>query len=264
MKLTEIANRFVQSMLTAIILLSLLVSHQPALAQEPEELILSLRRNFGYSSGTGRIQGNFTASASGPENLSQVVFLIDGQEMGVVTQSPFEIKFDTDNFDLGVHTLSAIGYTADGQELQSTGQRREFVPAEEGWQTAGKIAIPIFGVVFLIMLLSFVLPMVLGRGKRSSVPLGAPRSYGMLGGAICPKCGRPFGMHIWGFNLVAGKFDRCPHCGRWSLVNRASTSALHAAEAAELEGTGTEPSAPAVSSEEEIRKELDDSRYQDL
>ena len=264
MKYPELAIKYSNIYLAATILLSLLLNHGPVLAQEQEGLSLNLQRNFGYSSGTGRIQGNFTASASGPDNLTSVVFLIDGQEMGTATQAPFKLTFDTDSYPLGVHTLSAKGFTADGQEVQSLEQRREFVPAEEGWKTAGKVAIPIVSVVFLMMLLSFVLPMVMGRGKRSNLPLGASRNYGMLGGAICPKCGRPFGMHIWGLNLVAGKLDRCPHCGKWSLVNRTSMDALHAAEHAEMEGTQPKSLAPTTASEEEIRKELDDSRYQDL
>jgi hypothetical protein len=237
--------------------------YDTAWAQEQEALTLSLRRDFGYSSGTGKIQGTFTLKVEGPESLARVVFLIDGQEMGEVTRAPFELKFQTGAYPLGVHTLSATGTTTDGQELQSNEQRREFVPAEEGWQAAGRIAVPIISVVFLVMLFSFVLPLVLGRGKRSQLPLGAPRSYGVLGGAICPKCGRPFAMHIWGFNLVGGKYDRCPHCGRWSLVHHTSPDALRAAEAAELQ-QAQPPPGPSASAEEAIRKDLDDSRYQDL
>jgi hypothetical protein len=184
--------------------------------------------------------------------------------MGTDNEAPFEIRFDTDNYPLGTHTLSATGTTSDGQELYSKEQRREFVPAEEGWKTAGKIAIPIFGVVFGVMLLSFVLPLLTGRGRRSNLPLGSPRNYGMLGGAICPKCGRPFGMHVWGLNLLTGKLERCPYCGNWSMVHRASQDALRAAEKAELEASPSIPTIPTTSTEEEIRKELDDSRYQDL
>jgi hypothetical protein len=233
-----------------------------ALAQEGEPLSLSLRRDFGYSSGTGQIQGSFTARVTGPEDLARVIFLIDGDEMGEVTQPPFDLKFQTGNFPLGTHTLVAVGYTAGGEELRSNEQRREFVPAEEGWKTAGRIAIPIFAIVFLLMLFSVVFPMVTGRGKKSSVPLGEPRSYGMIGGTICPKCGRPFGMHIWGFNLIGGKLDRCPHCGRWSMVRHVSAHDLKQAEAAEL--LQAETPAQPTSSEQDLRKELDESRYQDF
>jgi D-arabinose 1-dehydrogenase-like Zn-dependent alcohol dehydrogenase len=34
--------------------------------------------------------------------------------------------------------------------------------------------------------------------------LGAERDYGFRGGAICPKCHRPFAMHLWGLSLELG------------------------------------------------------------
>ena len=236
----------------------------PVLAQSENELVLTLSRDFGYSSGTGRIQGTFTIKVGGPEDLQRVVFLIDGQIMGEVTQVPFSIQFHTGNYSLGVHTLSAIGYTSGGRELHSNESRREFVGADEGGQAALRIALPIVGVTFGIILLSTLLPIILGRGKGTRIPLGAPRSYGLLGGTICPKCQRSFGVHIWGLNLLAGKLDRCPHCGRWSLVKRVSPEALKAAEAAELEMTREGEGAPGISPEEALRKDLDDSRYLDL
>jgi DNA-directed RNA polymerase subunit RPC12/RpoP len=233
-------------------------------AQGEAELILSVNRDVGYSSGTGRIQGAFTMRVSGPDNLQRVVFLIDGQSIGEDTQAPFSIQFHTGDFSLGVHTMSAVGTTSDGHELRSNETRREFVSAEEGWQTGMKIAFPIIGIAFGAMLLSFLLPAVLGRGKRRVVPAGAPRSYGMLGGTICSKCGRPFGIHVWGLNMVVGKLDRCPYCGKWSVVRRVPMEALKAAEAAELDMAEGSDSALAYSSEDALRKELDESRFLDL
>ncbi|MFN2299353.1 MAG: hypothetical protein ACK2UB_10925, partial [Anaerolineales bacterium] len=90
---------------------------------------------------------------------------------------------------------------------------------------------------------------------------GARRSY-TFGGGICPKCKRPFGLHFWAPNMLVGKFDRCPFCGRWGIVRRASNSDLRAAEEAERETSKEEP--PAVSSEEKLRKDLEDSKYQNL
>ena len=173
-----------------------------------------------------------------PENLQRVVFLIDGQQIGEDAEAPFSIQFHTGNYALGVHMLSAAGYTSDGRELHSNEARREFVRADEGGKAALRIAGPIVGVTFGIILLSTLLPILMGRRIGSGIPLGAPRSYGMLGGTICPKCKRSFGIHIWGLNMLAGKLDRCPHCGRWSLVRRVSPEELKAAEAVELEMAG--------------------------
>jgi hypothetical protein len=236
-----------------------------ARAQGEDELTLRLRRDFGYSSGTGKIQGSFTMRAEGPANLQRVVFYIDDQVIGEATEPPFQVKFNTGDYPLGVHALRAIGTTESGREIGSPQQLREFVAAEEGWKAAGRIAIPILGITFGAILLAVLLPMLSGRGKKSSLAPGTPRNYGAFGGAICPRCNRPFARHIWGLNLMVGKLDRCPHCGKWSLARRTPVEILRAAEAAELErAEGSGEIESPLSDEEHLRKELEDSRYQDL
>ena len=243
--------------------LALILPLSVARAQDENPLKLSLSRDFGYSSGTGRIQGAFSMRAKGPENLARVVFLIDGNSIGEATSPPFRIQFNTDSYPLGVHTLSATGYTTDGQELPSNQFTLQFVEASEGWQTVGKIVLPILGVLVLVTLISFLISQVFMRGKRSSLAPGAPRSYGILGGTICPKCRRPFGMHIWGLNMVVGKLDRCPYCGKWSLVHYVSLQALREAEAAELKMVEESLPAPETSQIEKQHKDLENSRYID-
>lgn len=76
-----------------------------------QELQLRLKRNFGYSSGTGSIQGSFTLTASAPMELSRVVFYIDGQVMAEIAQPPYQVRFNTGEYSLGEHLLEAIGTT---------------------------------------------------------------------------------------------------------------------------------------------------------
>jgi hypothetical protein len=64
--------------------------------------------------------------------------------------------------------------------------------------------------------------------------------------------------------MVIGKFDRCPYCGKWSLVRRASQAQLQEAEAAELREAGEGITLPEASPEEKLRKDMENSRYQDL
>lgn len=244
----------------AAFIITMLVFALPAQAQDEPTLSLRLSRDFGYSSGTGRVQGAFSMIASGPENLEQVQFKIDEQVIGEVSQPPFRLRFSTGDYPMGVHTLVATGVTSDGSILESDPVRVEFVSADEGWQTAGKIVIPIVGIVVGITLATFLLPLLFRRGKRAQLPAGARRSYGMLGGGICPKCNRPFALHVFGLNLVVGKLDRCPYCGQWSLMRRASLQELHAAEAAELEAMPGDPDLTG-SLEEDYRRQVDDSRY---
>jgi len=235
----------------------------PVFQTEPQ-IELSLSRDFGYSSGTGRIQGTFSLRVSGPETLTRVIFLIDGKQIGEDTQAPYRLQFNTDAYELGVHTMQAVGYTLNGVELRSKEQRREFVSSEEGWQAAGKIAIPILIFAGGAVLLTTLLPLILGRGKKGSLPLGAPRNYGTAGGTICPKCSRPFGMHLFGLNLLVGKLDRCPHCGRWNIVRRVSPQELRAAELRELENQSGPTATTGMSEADRLRKDLEDSRYQDI
>jgi hypothetical protein len=246
-------------------LLLTILSPFTASAQESAQLTLKLSRNFGYSGFGADIQGTFTLRASGPQDLRRVTFLIDGSTLGEASQPPFQVQFNTGNYSLGVHTLSAVGYTASGQELQSNVIQANFVTPGEGWSAALKIIIPLFVVILGAAFLSAVIPWLTGRGKTSQVPPGAPRHYGVLGGAVCPKCGRSFSRHWWGLNMLAGKLDRCPHCGKWSVVRRATPAELSAAEAAELAAAKAEQGeAPGLSEQERLRRELEDSRYQDL
>ena len=236
----------------------------PVLAQSEGELVLRLSRDFGYSSGTGKIQGTFSMKVSGSDDLVRVDFYIDGEVIGEANEAPFRLRFKTGSYSLGVHTLSAVGTTSDGREFRTNEHRREFVSAEDSWRGGLGIALPILGLVAGVTVLSFVIPFLMGRGKKSSLPLGAPRSYGALGGTICPKCGRPFARHFWGLNIVVGKLDRCPHCGKWSIVRRASPAELEAAEAVELEMTGEGEQVTGLSEEEKLRRDLERSRYEDL
>ncbi|MCI0519578.1 MAG: Ig-like domain-containing protein [Chloroflexi bacterium] len=242
-----------------IALCLLLASAGAARAQQAGELELNLARDFGYSSGTGRVQGTFSMKASGPEDLARVIFLVDGEAIGEANAAPFQLQFHTGSFALGKHTLSARGITQDGRELASNEIHLEFVSAEEGPKAAARFALPILGVALGVMLLSFLLPTLLGRGKLVRLEAGAPRNYGFLGGGICSKCGRPFALHIWSMNFGIAKLERCPYCGRWGLIRRASMAELRAAEEAEVSGTPGERAEAAA--EEKQRKELDDSRF---
>ena len=257
-------TNFIHLFRLLLVVMCMLVFVSPVLAQETNPLTLRLNRDFGYSSGTGQIQGTFSMRVSGPDNLSRVEFQIDGNTIGEATAAPFNLRFETGQFELGIHTMSAIGYTSDGRELRSNEITAEFVPASAATETLAKFLIPLAVVIGGIILVSTLVPFLLGRGKTSNVPLGAPRNYGTFGGAICPKCGRPFSRHIWGINLMVGKLDRCPHCGKWSIVRAQPLSVLRQAEEAELANADHEGQLQETSEEERLRKELDNSRYQDL
>jgi hypothetical protein len=247
-----------------ILTLLLLLSIIPVVFAQAEGLTLKLSKDFGYA-WAGDIQGTFSMKASGPDNLARVEFLIDGLVVGEDKESPFRFQFSTSNYVLGPHTLSALGYTSEDKVLPSNEIQTNFVSPESGWRATGSLVLPILGITFGIILLSFLVPWFLSRNKpKGTIPLGAPRSYGVVGGAICSKCGRPFSRHLLAPNLMFGKLERCPHCGKFGIVPRATPAQLAAAEAAELEMTTESEQVPVLNEEERLQRDLDDSRYEEL
>ncbi len=240
----------------AITCLALFLGTTAALAQS-SELQLSLSRNFGFSMGK-QIQGSFTIAAYGPTDLTSVTYLIDGKEMATVTQAPFRYSFSTDSYPLGNHQFSATAKTSSGQTLQSNVIDVEMVTASEGWQAGGRIALPLLGIVFLVILLSFGMQFVT-MGKRRRYEPGAERNYGVSGGAICPRCGRPYARSFWSLHMMGSKLERCPYCGKWAFVRAASPEALRAAEQAELQGS--QPTAVhEKTAEERLLEQIEESR----
>jgi hypothetical protein len=252
--------------LFSILLIISLASVFPVLAQSEDELVLTLNRDFGYAGFNGTdIQGTFSLKATGPEDLVKVIFYIDDKVIGEDGEAPFKIQFNTDSYGVGAHTLSATGMTSAGKEIKSNVYEKNFVSADESWKTAMGVVGPILILVLGISLISIIGPVVMGRNKKGSIPLGAPRSYGLGGGTICPRCGRPFAINFFALKLVVGKLVRCPHCGKLGVMPRRSPAELKKAEEAELAmAAEDEPQVKGISEEEKLQKELDDSRYQGM
>jgi hypothetical protein len=234
---------------------ALLAATDPAAAQEPEPLPLSIGRDFGFASG-GRIQGTFSLRVSGPDDLVRVEFLIDGQVVNLDEEPPFRYQFNTGSHALGTHTLAAVGTTADGRRLSSRIHTVEVVSAEEGVRVAGSIVLPLLVVIGGFTLLGVLLPALLDRGG------GRAGSYGLAGVAVCRRCRLPFGRRLLAPNLLAGKLARCPHCGRWQIARRASRASLESAQArlAAQAGLGV------MQVEDEagrLRRRIEDSRFED-
>jgi len=250
-------KNFLGAILITILVSLVIIS---AASAQGEELTLGLSKDFGSDGFNGDIQGTFTVKASGPANLERVQFFLDDTLLGEDPESPFAIQFMTDNYTTGAHVFSAVGYTTDGKQIISTTIRAVFVSKEEGSAAALKMVVPILAVVFGAIAISAITSMVNVR-KGKKLPAGAARSYS-YGGGICPNCKRPFGFQLLGIHIFGRKLTPCPHCGKWSVVKRATMSELHAAELAELDTEKVQIS--DTSEEEKLRKELDDSKYQNL
>jgi hypothetical protein len=227
---------------------------------QDEGLSCKVDRDWGYGGFNGDIQGTFTIKCTGPETLDRVDFYIDDKKIGEVGSAPFSFQFVTDNYPVGLHILSAVGTTSEGRQLHSQDLKANFISAAAGIKSILTIIIPILVLVFGGIIIAAVIPLLTGR-KRKYLPAGTPRSYPM-GGGICPKCGRPFAYQLFGLKLLVGRYERCPYCGKWSLVRHSSIGDLRAAERAELDAK--KPQIPEASEEDILKKELDDSKYQSL
>lgn len=261
-------KKILSSILTALLLFVLLAS--PVLAQSVEYR-LDLRRNFGYGAGSD-VRGDFTnriyAESGSAENIARVTYRIDGEVMAEVTQPPFEFRYNTDSYPSGWHTIDALVATKDGREVTTPQVRVNFLSTTEQNASMQRIFIPLFTGILIAFGIGMALQLLVLRRSPKLLEPGAPRSYGIKGGTICPRCGRPYAIHFWSLNLLLWKLDRCDYCGKVALVTRQPPEILAAAEQAELAAArSSEHSLPGAengqSDADKLRKMLDDSRYQD-
>ncbi len=231
------------------------------------EFRLNVRRDFGYGSGSD-VRGNFSLTIYGAqETIRAVTYLMDGQEIGQVSEAPFRFRFVTGDYPDGWHELSAIVETIDNRQVTTPVVRMNFISAAQQSDAMKRI----FGVVVALLVVmggaGIGTQFLAMRGGKKSSP-GTPRSYGFLGGIICPRCNRPFSIHFWSVSLIGGRFDRCDNCGKWAFVRRYHPDALAAAEYAEQKAIQAEentlPGALEESEEEKLHRLLDESRYRKL
>lgn len=235
---------------------ALLLSSWTGLRDPVTSLELDLRRDFGY--GMGRdIQGRFTLSATGPDDLEQVTFLMDDEVLSVDDEEPFRYSFSTGDFPLGVHTLTAEGLQQGGATIRSREVTVNFVSAEQGWQTVRRVLVPLVLLIVVFTVLGAGLTMLTGR-KKNAFELGV---YGHAGGAVCPRCRMPYPRHVFAMNLLVGKFERCPHCGKWAVVPAASRRELDSAED-RYRDDQTDGRIATDEDQDELRRLIDESRFE--
>jgi hypothetical protein len=218
-------------------------------------LELGLSRDWGYGGPNGRIQGLFSMRAEGPEDLVEVRFRLDEAVVSLDTEAPFRFQFQTDNYPPGVHTLSASGTLASGEVIESREIVQTFLSTEEAGADTRALILPLLAVGAVIVLLGVGAPLLLSRGK-----VHKPGVYGMAGGAVCKRCGMPFSRSILAPNMIVGKLERCPHCGKWAIVGRAAAADLAAAED-RLAGEGHMEGGEAETEAEKRERLLNESRF---
>ena len=239
------------------ILMGLLPSTAQALQDDPA-LTLRLHRDFGYGGLDQSIQGRFSLYVNDLD-WRRVDFYIDEQWMGSALSPPYRLQFETDDYPSGRHTLYATGITSKGTSLRSNQITTNFLTTEEARRATLGLVVPILVVSFGLTGVAALVPLLLSRGSRRR-PIG---EYGLAGGAVCPRCSFSYSRHMLAPNLLLGKLERCPHCGKWAIVPRATGDALHAAEA-RLRTDRQDGIMPnEESAEERLRHQLEESRFED-
>ena len=134
-----------------------------------------------------------------------------------------------------------------------------FIQQEEGRDRTLYVVLIIVGFSLAGRLIS---SWIANRSRQQS---GRPPIHGPLGGTICPNCKKPYALHLWSIKLLFSRIDRCPHCGAWKVVKRYPPNVLEASsEAMRAIQKGEATSSSSLSPEEQLRKKLDDSRFDDL
>ena len=239
-----------QVLIGLLLVLALVFVFSEVRAQTESGWVLRLTRNFGYGSGSD-IQGTMTLSLDGDLTpVVRVVYYIDDNAMDVVTQSPFKLSFSTNDYEPGVHKIRAVISTADGKLASAGPIVYNFLSAAESGKKTTNILVAVIGISLGSMAVSWLIS---SRQKGSTTTTG-----GMHGIAVCNRCGKSFSRSFFGMNLVVGKFERCPHCGKWQLTRRASPLEIEWAN----EDARSEQAEVAV--EKPKKDDLDESKFIDM
>lgn len=246
---------------------ALLLLVSPQVQAQEIEFRLDVNRDFGYGNGSD-VRGNFSLTIYGAqESIRTVKYLMDGEEIGQVSQAPFRFRFSTSDYPDGWHELSAVVETTDNRSAATPVVRLNFISSAQ--QSAAMKRIFSLTLVLIVIGggIGVATQFITLRGGGHTTP-GVPKRYGLLGGTICPRCNRPYSIHIWSISLIGGRLDRCEHCGKWAFIQRRRPDLLAAAEKAGLQAAQAEentlPGAAEESDEEKLHRLLDESRYSKL
>ncbi len=231
------------------------LSFSAVMAQE-SPFTLRMVRDWGYGNGTD-INGRMSLSVKGDQaQIQQVTFFIDGEVMASVTSAPFKLQFDTNNFESGMHRLTAEVKTIAGETYTTNGLVSNFVEKGAANQSTLKILLLVGGIVAVSMGIQFL--MQKNANKNPKYDENGRIQYGVWGAAVCPSCGQPFNRSFLGINLVGVRLERCPHCGKLVAARRASPLEIERAN------QKTQPEEPQKFVEKLEKDDLDESRFVDL
>jgi len=240
-----------------LLLLSLAfaLSYSAVLAQD-SPYTLRIVRDWGYGNGAD-INGRMSLSLKGDQDqIQQVTFFIDGEVMASVATAPFKYQFDTNNFEPGLHRLTAEVNTSTGETYTTNGLVSNFLEKSAANQSTLRILLLVGGIAVASIAIQFF--MQKNANKNTKYDENGRVQYGVWGGAVCPSCGQPFNRSFLGINLVGVRLERCPHCGKLVAARRASPLEIERAN----QRNQPEESQKVVEKPE--KDDLDNSRFVDM
>ncbi|MDR2707312.1 MAG: hypothetical protein LBB87_00990 [Nitrososphaerota archaeon] len=107
--------------ISSILLLVVFANFSVAQSDEKSSLHLSSFKNNGYAA-FNEINGQFTISAEASSNIVRVEFYLDDNLMLNATSTPYRWSFNTNDYDIGEHTLNVVGVTSSGETVTETRQ----------------------------------------------------------------------------------------------------------------------------------------------
>ena len=248
-----------RSLLVLILAFVFALSYTAVMAQE-SPFSLRIVRDWGYGNGAD-INGRMSLSIRGNQDIiQQVTFFMDGEVMASVAADPFKLQFDTNNYDPGVHRMTAEVKTTSDETYNTNALVSNFVEKGAANQSMTKILLLVGGIAVASIGIQFF--MQKNTNKNPKYDESGRIQYGVWGGAVCPSCGQPFNRSFLGINLVGVRLERCPHCGKFVPTRRATPEQLEAAELRFHTAPGEQ--APLQSDLEKKQESYDDSKYTDL
>ncbi len=231
----------------------------PVLAQN-EGYQLVLKREWGVGM-PGAVQGHMSLNLKGElEAVQTVTYVIDDKEMAQMTVPDIKFRFNTDDYPSGQHKLQALITLKDGSNSQSNLITIKFLAKDEAGNVTRNIFVGIGVLTVLIVLLTFAVSK--WQNKKYQQSDRAVTGSGLYGAAVCPKCGQAFTRTIIGLNLMTHRYEPCPHCGKWSMTQRATPAELETAQISEE--TPHESIVPQPDSLYNEEEQIDQSKYTEL
>jgi uncharacterized C2H2 Zn-finger protein len=192
---------------------------------------LSLTRTNGYSWGND-INGHFSLSAHVSSDVVRVEFYLDDALQFTATGSSFSWAFDTNDYPLGQHNITAVAYDSAGQQASSSVLSKNFVEMPVSFYF---ILILVVGVAVVISVVA-----VFYARKKS-------------GFTKCPNCGYVFRRQYGWIHLGTVYRNICPKCGKGFWAKSYDGP---------IDNNEESSSRDTLSEEERLKRDIEDSKYE--